>query len=185
MRGLDDGVSLLVYVVRGPRLSPSIRKNYELFYEIFCEEKVPIVIVITGLENEEDMEGWWKRNEAAYSEDQMTFAGAACITAIKGKNNVFAQEFKESGEKVEGLILDHCFKTTWLPPTGGWVSWLRTFLLNNVNRVAKLLSLRPIVMVKSIYDALMKVGDMEDMEARVMANKIYNRCMRDPSPASS
>jgi predicted GTPase len=127
MRGLDGGVSLLVYVVRGPRLSPSIRKNYELFYEIFCQKKVTIVIVITGLENEEDMDDWWKKNETAYIEEKMTFAGAACITAIKGKRNMFAQEFEESQAKVEALVFDHCFKTTWLPPSGGWTSWLRTF----------------------------------------------------------
>ena len=102
MRGLDDGVSLLVYVVRGPRFSDTIRKNYELFRDIFCQKKVPAGLVITGLEHEEDMDGWWKRNEMAYSEEVMTFAGVACVTAITGKHDMFAQEFEESREKVEG-----------------------------------------------------------------------------------
>ncbi|EDR06314.1 uncharacterized protein LACBIDRAFT_329003 [Laccaria bicolor S238N-H82] len=173
MRGLDDGVSLLVYVVRGPRLKNSARKNYEMFYEIFCEKKVPIVLVITGLEHEDDMDEWWKRNEAAFSEEGMRFCGAACITATKGKRNLLAKEFEESREKVEKLILDHCPETPWLPPTGGGASWHRRFLLNNVNRLAKPFHFKAKVFAKSIYQALRSYGEMDDEEARNLANRIY------------
>ena len=174
MRGLDDGVSLLVYVVRGPRLSDSIRKNYELFYEIFCEKKVPIVLVITGLEHEEDMDGWWKRNEATYKDENMTFADASCITAIKGKKDIFAQEFEESRGKVEELIWNNCWETTWIPPAGGKASWLGTLLVNHLNRVAELLHLQPIVIAKSVYKALMSYGDLDEGQARLTANRIHN-----------
>ena len=122
MRGLDNGVSLLVYVVRGPRLTSSIRKNY-MIYEKFCEKKVPIVLVITGLEDEEDMDDWWKRNEAEFVKERMTFSGTACITASKGEDNVFAKKFEKSREKVEGLILDHCAETPWLPPASKKTPW--------------------------------------------------------------
>ena len=174
MRGLDDGVGLLVYVVRGPRLSDSVRKNYELFYEIFCQRKVPIVLVITGLEHEEDMDGWWGRNEAAYRDEKMMFADVACITATKGKGNVFAKEYEESREKVEKLILGQCLKTTWLPPGSGKASWLGALLVNHMNELAKLLHLQPIVIAKSIYEALMSYGDMDKKEAKLEANRIYN-----------
>jgi hypothetical protein len=122
MRGLDNGVSLLVYVVRGPHPTSSMRKNY-MIYEMFCEKKVPIVLVITGLEQEEDMDDWWKVNEAKFVKEGMTFSGAACITAIKGRNNMLAQEFEESREKVEKLILDHCAETPWLPPPSKKTPW--------------------------------------------------------------
>ena len=173
MRGLDDGVSLLVYVVRGPRLKNSARKNYEMFFEFFCEKKVPIVLVITGLENEEDMDEWWKRNEAAFCEEGMTFSGAACITATRGKRNLLAKEFEESREKVEKLILKYCPETPWLPPAGGGASWHRRFLLSNVNRLAKPLHFKVKVFATSIYQALRSYGEMDDDEARNLANKIY------------
>ena len=172
MRGLDDGVNLLVYVVRGPRLSESIRKNYELFYEIFCQKKVPIVLVITGLENEDDMDGWWERNEEAYRDDNMTFYDVACITAIKGKKGMFAEEFEESRRKVEALIWNNCFETTWLPPAGGKASWLGTLLVNHLNILARLLHLRPIVIAKSVYHALMYYGDLDERQARLITNRI-------------
>ena len=181
MRGLDDGVNLLVYVVRGPRLSDSIRKNYELFYEIFCQGEVPVVLVITGLEHEDDMDGWWGRNEAAYRDEKMMFADVACITATKGKRNVFAKEYEESREKVEELISGHCFKTTWRPPGGGKASWLAALLVNHVNKLAKLLHFQPIVLAKSVYKALLSYGDMDEDQARLTANRIYN----DANPRSA
>jgi len=59
IREVDGGVSLLVYVLRGPRLRSAARKNYRMFYEIFCMKQVPIVIVITGLEEQDDIQAWW------------------------------------------------------------------------------------------------------------------------------
>jgi len=182
MRRLENGVNLLVYVVRGPRLSHSIRKNYELFYEIFCQKKVPIVIVITGLENEEDaMDDWWMENKTAYSKENMTFAGAACITAIKGKRNMFAQEFEESQEKVERLILDHGFGTTWLPPPPlGGTSWLVTVLVNCMNRIAEFCKFRPIVISQFLYKLFKDLGDMDDYDAILAANKVHNDTLLAP-----
>ena len=184
MRGLDDGVSLLVYVVRGPRLSDSIRKNYELFYEIFCMKKVPIVLVITGLEHEEDMDGWWERNKAAYI-DEMTFADAACITAIRGKKDIFAEEFEESRCKVERLVWNNCFQTTWQPLAGGKASWLGTILVNHLNKVAEHLHLQPIVIAKSVYNALMSYGDLDEKQARYVANRIHNKTIAQANNPSS
>jgi GTP-binding protein EngB required for normal cell division len=172
MLGLDDGVSLLVYVMRGPRIKGPFRKNYKLFYEIFCRKKVPIVLVITGLEQEDDMDDWWKRNEAEFVKEGMAFSGAACITAIKGKNNTYAQEFEESREKVEKLILGHCAQTPWIP-VGGKVAWLSTLLVNNWNKLAETLDFQPIVMAQTLYEALKFYGGIEDREAKELANKIH------------
>lgn len=172
MRGLDNGVSLLVYVVRGPRLKNSARKNYEMFYEIFCEKKVPIVLVITGLEHEDDMDEWWKRNEAAFSEEGMRFCGAACITATKGKRDSFEEEFEDSRVKVEKLILNHCTEMPWLPPAGKGASWFGRFVVKNRNVLAKIFHLKVQVFATSIYQALRSCG-IDDAQARELANKIY------------
>ena len=173
MRGLDGGVSLLVYVVRGPRLKKSVRDNYEMFHEIFCEKKVPIVLVITGLEHEEDMDDWWKRNEATFGEEKMWFSGAACITATRGRRDLLAQEYEESRIKVENLILKHCPKTPWLPPAGGGASWLGRFLVNNHNKLARIFHFEVKVFATSLYQALKSCGGMDDKQAREVANKIY------------
>jgi len=175
MRSLDGGINLLVYVVRGPRIKSSIQKNYEMFYKIFCEKQVPIVLVITGLENEDDMDAWWDRNHGSFREQGMSFADAACITAIKGKRNAFVKEFEESRPKVEELISRHCSKTPWLPPAGPKASWLIAVLVKACNTFSTILPFKPIVIAKTVYEALKSFGDMGDEEARKEANEIHDR----------
>ncbi|EGN95062.1 hypothetical protein SERLA73DRAFT_143102, partial [Serpula lacrymans var. lacrymans S7.3] len=41
-----EGVSLLVYCFRGPRVRSVLLKNYKLFYSAICRKKVPIVAVV-------------------------------------------------------------------------------------------------------------------------------------------
>lgn len=58
IRSLSDGVSLLMFVMRAPRIKDSAAKNWQFFSKIICQGQVPAVIVVTGLELEEDMDKW-------------------------------------------------------------------------------------------------------------------------------
>jgi hypothetical protein len=76
-----DGIHLLVYCVRNARKTSALRRNYDLFH--FKLKEVPIALVVTGLEYQKpDMEAWWTKNEKILSDQQMIFAGHACITAM-------------------------------------------------------------------------------------------------------
>ena len=59
--------------------------NYDLFYKIVCGAKVPIVIIATGLENEDNMEDWWADNVREFHDRGMCFSGHAYITTTRGK----------------------------------------------------------------------------------------------------
>ncbi|EIW86068.1 hypothetical protein CONPUDRAFT_148188 [Coniophora puteana RWD-64-598 SS2] len=63
LQQLKGGVNLLVYVLRGNRFRGIVKINYEIFQRVICQRKVPIVLVVTGLENESPMEKWWVENE--------------------------------------------------------------------------------------------------------------------------
>jgi hypothetical protein len=77
----QDGIHLLIYCVRCTRKATTLRRSYELFQPKM--KGVPIVLVVTGLENQDpNMEEWWTRNEKFLSDQQMTFTGHACITAV-------------------------------------------------------------------------------------------------------
>ena len=108
------GVSLLVYCIRGARVRDIIRVNYDLFWGVICSEKVPIVLVITGLENEDVMDNWWGANRTELEEGMgMKFDGHACVTSTKGKVNkagryTFDEEYQESVGKVRDLLERHC-----------------------------------------------------------------------------
>lgn len=112
IKGLDNGVNLLVYVMRQPRIPASANRNRELFFDRICKEQVPIVIIITGLENKEpNMELWWEENENDFKQKKLEFSGHACITASRGKckegGYTFQREYNDSKDAIEKLILPY------------------------------------------------------------------------------
>ncbi|KAG0697052.1 hypothetical protein DFH29DRAFT_783490, partial [Suillus ampliporus] len=85
IQNLHGGLNLLVYCINAARVSEALDVNYDAFYRIIGGKKVPVVLVVTGLENKDPMEGWWKENEAEFKRHGLTFDGHACITTTRGK----------------------------------------------------------------------------------------------------
>ncbi|KIK44220.1 hypothetical protein CY34DRAFT_11227 [Suillus luteus UH-Slu-Lm8-n1] len=83
----QGGIDLLVFCMRAGQLNTTFQNNYRLFYEFLCDKKVPVVVVITHLENEGgDIDLWWTKNKDIFREREVHVAGHACITAIKGND---------------------------------------------------------------------------------------------------
>jgi hypothetical protein len=74
------GINLLVFVMRF-RITKNTVDNYRLIRAILCEEKIPIVVAITGREYENDNESWWEKNKANFARVGMMFDGHAIGTA--------------------------------------------------------------------------------------------------------
>ena len=120
------GVSLLVYCIRGSRLRDIVKINYDLFYKIICGAKVPIIIVATGLENEDNMEDWWVDNVQDFHDRGMHFSGHACITATRGKvlkngEYMFEEEYNMSVKLVRDLIVANSLENSWKPDSSIWL----------------------------------------------------------------
>jgi GTPase SAR1 family protein len=119
-------VNLLVYCIRGIRFRTIVADNYNIFRNTICgsNRKVPIVLVITGLENEDNMDDWWENNKEYFDQYNLKFCGHACITATKGRafkdqqGYIFEDLYKDSKEKVTRLLANHAFKSsiTIFPP---------------------------------------------------------------------
>ncbi|KAG1726596.1 P-loop containing nucleoside triphosphate hydrolase protein, partial [Suillus lakei] len=63
----QGGIDLLLFCMHADRLTPMLQTNYQLFQEFLCDKKVPIIVVITHLENEDgEMDAWWKKHEAIF-----------------------------------------------------------------------------------------------------------------------
>ncbi|KAG1820662.1 hypothetical protein EV424DRAFT_1539485 [Suillus variegatus] len=81
----QGGIDLLMFCMRAGRLTATLQNNYRLFNEFLCEKKVPVIIVITCLENETgEMDDWWKANKETLHHQDFRVDGHACITAIRG-----------------------------------------------------------------------------------------------------
>ena len=120
VKGLRN-ISLVIYCVRGARFTDIARVNYDLSWGIMCEGRVPIVLVVTGLEQESDMDQWWTNYGKDVKGMGMTFEGHACVTTTKGRNNLYEQEYLQSADKVWTLVQKHCLPDP-LTLTAEWIS---------------------------------------------------------------
>jgi len=107
-------VSLIICCVRGGRLTDIVRVNCDMFCRIICEGKVPIVLVVTGLEQEDNMDQWWTKFEKDVRRLDLAFKEHACVTTIKGRNGLYSKEYEQSANKVWRLVESCCSSTPWI-----------------------------------------------------------------------
>ncbi|KIM89404.1 hypothetical protein PILCRDRAFT_61377 [Piloderma croceum F 1598] len=173
IRNMDSGVSLLVYCIRGPRIEDTTVNNYKMFYEAFCQKNVPIVVVINGLENEENLDDWWGANKEVFESYGMHFAGHACVVSTKGKKKdtgkySFEEEYEESRKTVQKLIGDHQLGIPWRMERN---IWFVTVVKSAWNWLALLFGLPKVVLSSVLYFALRMTGITEE-EALETTNSV-------------
>lgn len=108
---LDGGISLLMFCIRGPRIKDATHQNWKIFHDIICKKEIPTVLVVTGLENEEDLNEWWWNNRGTFEDQDIHPDDTACITAIRGRKlddgcHVFDDHYQASQGKILTLILN-------------------------------------------------------------------------------
>ncbi|KIK77427.1 hypothetical protein PAXRUDRAFT_102218, partial [Paxillus rubicundulus Ve08.2h10] len=124
--GRTGGIDLLVYCVRGTRVRSALLWNYDLFYSAICRKKVPIAIVVTGLENQAgSMESWWLQNQHEFSALKMYFDNHACVTTVMplecpAPSATLEGRLAESRAAVMNLITTTCRTEKWKPAERSW-----------------------------------------------------------------
>jgi predicted GTPase len=106
IKNVSDGVSLLVFIVRGARGPREEQlKTLRLVSDVLCGGRVPTIVAITNLENEENMDDWWFEHNGVFQRSGTHLAGYACITAHRGKlmrsgEYCYEDEYRESRDKL-------------------------------------------------------------------------------------
>ena len=177
LKRLDDGLSLLVFCMKAPRLTESAPSNWKLFHEVMCKRNVPIVMVITGLELERDMNAWWTTNKDSFRKNGMLPSGQpACITAIKGKEKrgVFflQEEYDESRGKVQQLILDNYMESPWKMESVRWFNELIHETTYSYKCFKRQEHKRVVGEIKGAMDELVTKCGMSEEDARALATRL-------------
>lgn len=106
----SDGIDLLVYCLRNTTAPRAILDAYDTVYSETCRKKrVPIVVVVTGLESETPMESWWDAHKERFN--SMHLAGHACVTTIQeypGIPEYLTRRVAQSSEILRDLIMNKC-----------------------------------------------------------------------------
>ncbi|KAG1725507.1 hypothetical protein EDB19DRAFT_1643988 [Suillus lakei] len=98
------GVHGLLFCMKAGRVSTTVQQNYRLFFEFLCQEQVPLALVITNLENEDNMDDWWTKNKAHIENSGIVPVTHVCITTIKGYQNAYEARYFESRKKVLNML---------------------------------------------------------------------------------
>ena len=111
-------LDLLLFCMPGCRVTATMVCNYRLFFEVLCEKRIPIAVVVTRLEDEEKMEEWWDRNEKYIRQCGLIFGGHACITGRRGHPKA-----AEGQSALELLLLSYDREGRYpMPSTAIWFS---------------------------------------------------------------
>ena len=99
-----DGVTLLIYCVRG-RIK-NARANWTLFNDVICGGHVPVVLVMTGLEQEDDWDHDSRLNKIKEAFDAYNIKpkAIATVVSIRGKADEYLDMYKKSQERMRNLI---------------------------------------------------------------------------------
>ncbi|KAG2141686.1 P-loop containing nucleoside triphosphate hydrolase protein [Suillus bovinus] len=129
MSSRPGGISLLVYCMHSTISPGALVKAYNKFYSEICQKKVPIVIVVTGLEKEAHMDSWWDTNRDKF--EGLCLADHACVTALWEHPSFpdrITRHISESGDILRKLLLnnradlavdDSVVNKRWLKQLGG------------------------------------------------------------------
>ena len=157
----SGGISLLMFCVKGTRITSSVQETYSLFREVFCHHQVPVVTVVTHLEQYADMEQWWNKNEKHIKEYGLISDGHICITAARGYEGMHNQKYEESGQMVRKLLLEHSCRA-WQEDRGTWIKRVLQYM--------GLLSKKP--SGSKLRKLLTKRCGFSEEEAKLVAQKI-------------
>ncbi|KAI6169534.1 P-loop containing nucleoside triphosphate hydrolase protein [Pisolithus thermaeus] len=110
------GVDLLLFCIRGNRITATTQSNYRLFYEVLCDKQVPIALIITHLEREHRMEDWWVRNEENILKYGIKCAGHACVTGVTNRE----EKVRQSRDAISSLLSQHDNRGRFTMPSEPW-----------------------------------------------------------------
>lgn len=81
LKKAKDGFSLLVHVTRASRITQEHDEDYTFFVEKMTQNQIPVILAVTGCENEQPMQAWVERNQDAFKRFKYQEIVSCCFAA--------------------------------------------------------------------------------------------------------
>jgi len=185
LRNLNDGVNLLVFVMRVGRIVKTDEDNYKLFCKGFCASEVPIALVLTHGDNcitdeddddedsdpddiaESAMKSWLDRNRALFTANGLTFNNEAIVIA---KKRGFPKTHESSRDKLRLLVSMGRRFTPWKMETNAWYIMAVKSIFNYVRRLLPFTT--PAQLAPQLTRVLTEYGGVSRENAITLANQV-------------
>lgn len=121
VRYLSDtgGINLLVFCMRSGSITPDMQHNYLLFHDFLCHKKVPIALLVTHLEPEEE-QNWWLFANSQLPECGIDAVDHAYITT----KQELGGRYYVSRQAVHDILIAHGCGVAFTQERVGWVTEL-------------------------------------------------------------
>jgi len=137
-----------------------------LFNRVICDEKVPIIAVLTGLEHAEPLEEKAVEAKRHFEASGMRPKELCCVVSIRGKRNEFDELYKRSQEKLRHLVADSCSRQKWSTGTDDWFGRIYQNVYSTGLCFLPKVQLQFVTAVGNVVDQFIQESDMEPDEAR-------------------
>jgi len=138
LRDNAQGFSLVVMVKKKERITTLDESNYQFFQTILCENKIPLVMVVTHCDFEEPVNRWWSDNKSEFiGTYDMKIAQAECVCSITDEslqthNSKVVPLYKEARQESRQRLFDMFESTALNAPLridlgGWWVVFVRAW----------------------------------------------------------
>lgn len=81
------GIDLLLFCVRAGGRAESHVETFKSKIQPICRKETPVALVVTGLEDESDMDAWWTNNKDASVFHELIVDAHACVTTVARSTN--------------------------------------------------------------------------------------------------
>jgi len=103
-----NGFNLLVFVRKSVPITQIDKDEYDMFVHTVANNRVPVICVVTGCEEEEPMQKWVENNASTFKSSGMVFAEmiATCFRAGGRFEKTYEQLRAESAKNVWKAVIE-------------------------------------------------------------------------------
>ena len=102
-----DGFSLLIHVTRASRITKEHDDDYTFFVEKMTQSSIPVILAVTGCENEHPMTSWVERNQEAFTRFAYRELVPSCFASGGPMEKFFAPLREQSREHLLASIVQN------------------------------------------------------------------------------
>lgn len=102
-----DGFSLLIHVARASRITKEHDDDFTFFVDKLTQKNIPVILAVTGCENEHPMQAWVQRNQEAFNRFGYKELIPTCFASGGPMEEFFAPLRDQSREQLLSSILAH------------------------------------------------------------------------------
>ena len=179
---LGEGINVVIHCIRKGTILQSSQNNYSIFVEGMCKNKVPVILAVTGCEQDDPMNKWWEEENSSTSTtnkdiilnrfNMKQVQACVCMTTIRG--GMFASCCKDKYDQSRKHLFDQIFELSLKKPfkMDNSLDWMSYIVTQSWNIFVESFGLKSgtLPVDKFLYKAYQKIG-LDKKSAKIESNK--------------